>query len=128
MLLDYNVESNDIEKIVTLISSRSLLYKRKLYNEEIRNIIQEVSGINLPTSLIYQYTGPEKAFFLLKVRPHLTSRITEKIESLEGVERVLETFGIYDIIVETYTYKHMQKAIESVLQKDLIEIFPLIVG
>ena len=52
----------------------------------------------------------------------------EKIENIKGVEKVLETYGIYDIIIEAYTDNNMQKVIEGLVGKDMIEISPLIVG
>ena len=96
-----------------LISRRSALFSRKLYNIEIKNLIKDISNINLPTALISQYIGPEKAFYLLKVRPQNTTEITEKLEKMKGAIRVLETYGNYDIVIESYNDKNMQKLIRT---------------
>jgi isopropylmalate/homocitrate/citramalate synthase len=128
MLEGFDIEENKINEIVTLISRRSSLYNRKLYNKEIKVLIKEVADISLPTALISQYVGSEKAFFLLRVTPQSTSEITEKIEELEGVDRVLETYGSYDIVVEASTENDMQRLIERAVGEGLMEISPLIVG
>ena len=77
---------------------------------------------------IYKYIHPEKAFYLLRVKPQITTEITVKLESLEGVQRVLETFGLYDVLVEANLYEDLQRKIEELLGTDIIEIYPLIVG
>lgn len=127
-LEDYKVDEETARQIADVIGSRSTLINRKLFSGEIKNIIKEVAGVNIPIIKISQYIGPDKVFYLLKVRPQVTTEITEKIEQLEGVERVLETYGIYDIIVETNIDREIRKRIEKMLDNDLIEISPLIIG
>jgi 2-isopropylmalate synthase len=128
MLEGYDVDDQTILDIMKLISRRSTLFNRKLYNIEIKNLIKDITNINLPTALISQYIGPEKAFYLLKVRPQNTTEITEKLEKMKGSIRVLETYGNYDIVIESYNDKNMQKVIENIVGKNMIEISPLIVG
>jgi isopropylmalate/homocitrate/citramalate synthase len=128
LLQEYHVNDNSITDIINLISKRSVLLNRKLYNVEIKNIIKDITNINLPTALISQYVGPEKAFYLLRVTPQTTSEITEELEKIKGVIRVLETYGSYDIVVEAYTNSDMKKIIENTVGINGIEISPLIVG
>ena len=128
LLKTYEVNDSNVKKIINLIVRRSALLNRKLYNREIRNLIYDVINVKISTALISQYVGPEEGFYLLKVKPQSTSDITEKIENIKGVEKVLETYGIYDIIIEAYTDNNMQKVIEGLVGKDMIEISPLIVG
>ena len=128
MLEGYDLDDQTILDIITLISRRSTLFNRKLYNIEIKNLVKDISNINLPTALISQYIGPEKAFYLLKVKPQNTSEITEKLEKINGAIRVLETYGNFDIIIEAYNDKNTQKAIENIVGENIVEISPLIVG
>jgi isopropylmalate/homocitrate/citramalate synthase len=128
LLQEYKVNDDTTTNIINLISRKSALLNRKLYNVEIKNLIRDITNINLPTASISQYIGPEKAFYLLRVTPQATSEITEKLEKTEGAIRVLETYGSYDIIVEAYTENNMKKIIENTVGIDMIEISPLVVG
>ena len=47
---------------------------------------------------------------------------------MKGAIRVLETYGNYDIVIESYNDKNMQKLIENIVGKNMLEISPLIVG
>lgn len=128
LLEGFDVDENTVREIATVIGRRSALFNRKLYSREIKNIIKGVTNIDVSSTRISQYIGPEKAFYLLRVRPQVTTEITEKIEELDGVERALEIFGIYDIIVEAYADDDVRRKIEKLLGSDITEISPLIVG
>jgi isopropylmalate/homocitrate/citramalate synthase len=128
LLEDFDLDKKTADEIAKVIGRRSSLLNRKLSAREIKNIVGEVANYNIPISKVSQYISPEKAFYLLKVTPMVTTEITEKIENLKGVDRVLEAFGSYDIIIESYAHGDMQRKIGELLGSDIIEICPLIVG
>lgn len=128
LLEGHDVDDAKVREIASLIGRRATLLNRKLYSREIKNVIKEVANIDVPSTRISQYIGPEKAFYLIKVRPQVTTEINEKIERLEGVERALEIFGIYDIIVEARADEDLQRKIEKLFGPHITEISPLIVG
>lgn len=128
LLEGYDLGEDAAREVTTVMAKRSALLHRKLSYKEIQSIVKGITGLELPHTKISQYINPQKAFYLLKVTPRVTTEITEKIEALSGVERALETFGVYDIIVEANANDDIRRRLEKLLGPDMIAISPLIVG
>ena len=128
LLEGLEVPREHADEIVKVISARSTVYNRKLNSPELKAIVRDVAGIDVSTTQISQYIGPDRAFYLLRVTPHLTTDITEKIMEFEGVINVLETFGTFDIFVEANLEADVQRRIEESFGQDILEIQPLIIG
>jgi len=128
LLEGLEVPREHADEIVKVISARSTVYNRKLNSPELKAIVKDVAGIDVSTTQISQYIGPDRAFYLLRVTPHLTTDITERIMEFEGVINVLETFGTFDIFVEANLEAEVQRRIEESFGQDILEIQPLIIG
>ena len=115
-------------EIVKVISARSTFFNRNLSAPEVKAIVKDVTSINISSTQISQYLGPERALYLLRVTPHLTTDITEKILEFDGVINVQETFGNFDIVVEANIEDDVQQRIMESFGQDIFEIQPLIIG
>ena len=127
-LEDVDASQEQVSELTTLLGRRSTLYNRKLNSREIKSIIKEYAGLNISTAKISQYIGSDKAIYLLKVRPQVTTQIADAISEYSGVIDVQEAFGIYDIIVEALLDNDIQKRIMEEFQNQVLDLCPLFIG
>jgi len=123
-----DASQEQVTELTTLLGRRSTLYNRKLNSREIKSIIREYAGLEVSTAKISQYIGSDKAVYLLKVRPQVTTQIADAISEYAGIIDVQETFGIYDIIVEAFMENDLQKRIHDEFEGQVLDLCPLFIG